>query len=608
MKTSYIKLRFASAGLLLLLMMPSCKKYLLYNSQSTISQSVAFTSVSYTNSAVIGVYNLLNGDNGLTKEATIWSLTTDEFKTSGSYGDDRRGVSMYGPTKDNSEIYSAFINLYTGIERANIAIKGIQTSTLYAGGAAGNPQMGTYLGEVMALRSLYYFVLVRNWGSVVAQWVPSSDEPALDVPVTQGKDVLDHLIADLKTAEDLVPWRSDAGYPDTRFTKGAVKALRARIALFRGGYMMDKPTHTMTRYSDYLTDYKIAYQECADLMARRDQHDLNPVYENIFKTLHSATRLDPTNELMFEIGAYGGSGSTDDKLGYYNGLRFNASSPYGASSGGILCIPTYFYEFDPVADSRRDVTINAFQIDANGNKIMNTLTNMTDGKFRKSWLATAGGTNQYLGVHWPVMRFADVLLMFAEADNEINQSPSAAAQSALMEIRKRAYAGYASAIPVIPTDYAGFFQAIVKERLLEFGGEAVRKYDLMRWNLMGSKFDETRTKLRALMNGTAPYNNMPLYVYNRAAAYAVTNSQQELSTVDNYGGAPNATLFQPGLGSSTAPTGYTAYKWRADISEAGITGTSTGFATFFLSNKSEVFPFSTTLLLQNTQIVQNYGY
>jgi len=607
MKSFNIKLRIASFSLLLLILTPSCKKYLLYESQSTISQNVAFTSTSYTNTAVVGVYNILNGDNGLTKEATIWSLTTDEFKTSGSFGDDRRGVSMYGATKDNSEIYSAFINLYVGIERANICIRGVKNSPLYTNGPTGSPEMGRYLGESLGLRALYYFVLVRNWGSVVAQWVPSSDEPAIDVPVTSGTDILDHLLDDLKQAEDLVPWRSDAGYPDTRLTKGAIKGLRARIALFRGGYMMDKATHTMLRSNNYLDYYKIAYQECADLMARRDQHDLNPVYENIFKTLHSSTRLDPTNELMFEIGAYGGSGSTDDKLGYYNGLRINASSAYGQGGGGILAIPTYFYEFDPIADCRRDVTINCFQIDANGMKIMNTLTNMTDGKFRKSW-TTVTGTNQYLGVHWPVIRFADVLLMFAEADNEINQAPSAAAQSALMEVRKRAYVGYTSAIPAIPGDYANFFQAIVKERLLEFGGEAMRKYDLMRWNIMGSKFDETRTKLRALMNGQAPYANVPLYVYNKAAVYNVTNSQQEVSTVDNYGGAPSASLFQPGLGTSSAPTGYTAYKWRIDLSEAAITGTSTGFATFFVSNKSEVLPFSSTLLNQNTQTVQNFGY
>jgi len=608
MRTYNIKLSAAFVCITILTFASSCKKYLQYESQSTISQAVAFTSASYTNTAVIGAYSLLNGDAGLTKEATIWSLTADDFKTSGSYSSlDRRGVSMYAADPANTELPSAFNNLYVGIERANICIKGIQTSTLYASGPTGNPEMGRYLGEALALRSLYHFVLVRNWGSVVAQWVPSSDEPALDVPVTAGTAVLDHVLDDLKTAEGLLPWRSDSPFPDTRFSKGAVKALRARIALFRGGYMMDKPTHTMTRSSNYLDYYKIADQECADLMARRDEHDLNPVYENIFKTLHSPTRQDPTNELMFEIGAYGGGSYTDDKLGYYNGLRLNTSSAYGQGGGGILCIPTYYYEFDPSADCRRDVTINVDQIDANTMMIMNTLTNMTDGKFRKSW-TTSTGINQYLSVHWPVIRFADVLLMFAEAENEINQNPTAAAQSALLEIRTRAYVGHTSSIPAIPTDYPTFFQAIVKERLLEFGGEAIRKYDLMRWNLMGSKFAETRAKLEALMNGLPPYNNVPLYVYNKPVPYAVSNSTQEVSSMNNYGGAPNTSLFQPGLGTSTAPSGYTTYNWRKDLSESMISGTSTGFATFFLSNQKEVFPFPSTVLLQNTKIIQNFGY
>jgi hypothetical protein len=429
----------------------------------------------------------------------------------------------------------------------------------------------------------------------------------LDVPVTAGSAIYDHLLDDLKEAEDLVPWRTEAGNPDTRLSKGAVKGIRARIALFRGGYMMNKDTHTMERTSDYKKYYQIAYDECKDVMARRDQHDLNPVYENIFKSLHSATRSDPTYELMFELGAYGAGARTDTKLGYYNGLRINASSRFGQGGGGELMIATYFYEFDQLGDSRRDVTVACYEIDANSQKIMNTLDNMTDAKFRRSWTNIVG-TSQTLAVNWPMLRFADILLMFAEADNELNSGPTAAGQSALLEVRKRAFVGYESRMPAMPADYAGFFQAIVKERLLEFGGEGIRKYDLMRWNIMASKFDETRTKLRQLMNGEGVYAAIPQYVYTKAAAYNIVTAQQEVATLDTYGGAPSATLFQPGLGSTTAPTGYTTKNWRKALSETSITGTSNGFATYFESNKKEVLPFSQSVLLQNTNIKQNFGY
>ena len=585
----------------------SCKKYLDVEDPSTISQETAFSSPSYANTAIIGIYNVLPGDNGITKEGTIWSLSTDEFKTSGSYSaQDRRGISMYGASRENGELLDGFKQLYTGIERANICVKGITNSPLYAAGSGNKAVMGKYLGEALTLRALLYFTLVRNWGSVVAQWEPSGDITALDVPVTAGTAILDRLLEDLKTAEDLVPWRSESGYTSTRFTKGAIKGLRARIALFRGGFMMNKATHTMERSADYKKYYQIANDECKEVMARRDQHNLNPVYEDIFKSLHSSTRADANYELMFEVGAYGAGSRTDTKLGYYNGLRINSASRFGGSSGGITAIPTYFYEFDQLGDCRRDVTIASYEIDANSQKVMNTLNNMTDNKFRRSWTNIIG-TTQTLAVNWPVLRFADILLMFAESENELN-GPTAAAQSALLEVRKRAFVGFESRIPAAPADYTSFFNAIVKERLLEFGGEAIRKYDLLRWNNMFQVFADTRVKLRQLMNGEGAYVNVPKYVYSKAAAYNVINSQLEFNSLDTYGGSPSVTLFQPGLGVTGAPTGYTTKNWRASLNEEFISGPTSGFATYFVPNQKEVFPFHQTVLLYNTNTVQNFGY
>jgi hypothetical protein len=597
------------AGVLLItLAMASCKKYLEIENPSTISQEATFNSASYTNSAIIGVYNQLCGDNGATKEGTIWAVSADDFKTSGSYSaQDRRGVSMYGANKENSELLGGFNQLYTGIERANICIDGIRHSPLLAEGSASKQLMNQYLGEALALRAWFYFTLVKNWGNVVAQWEPSTKTTMLDVPVTAGTEILSHVLDDLKEAAMLVPWIKEAGYPDTRFTKGAIKGLRARIAMFRGGYMMDKASHTMVRSSNYKDYIKIAYDECRELMSRRDQHDLNPVYENIFKSLHSATRSDPTNELMFEVGAYGAGSRTDTKLGYYNGIRINASARFGGGGGGEMAIASYFYEFDQLGDVRRDVTIGSYELNDSTYKVLNTLNNMTDAKFRRSWTNIVG-TSQTLAVNWPVLRFADVVLLFAEADNELNGGPSADAQNALLEIRKRAFVGNEGRIPPIPTDYAGFFDAIVKERLLEFGGEAIRKYDLIRWNIMGAKFAETRAKLRQLMNGEGAYVNVPKYVYVKPAVYNLVNSQQEFQTLTVYGTDVNAVLFQPGLGSSTAPSNYITKNWRASLNEEYITGNSTGFATYFESNKKEVFPFHQTVLLQNTNTEQNFGY
>jgi len=589
----------------------SCKKYLDVQSPSTSSPDVVFENIENTNAALIGVYNRLCGDNGYgSRISTLFGVTADDFKTSGSYSSsDRRGISMYGASADNTDLTNPFLQLYQGVERANICIKYIPASKLYSDGSeAEKTIMKRYLGEALTLRAQFLHELIRNWGDVPASFVPAADAETLYGPNADRNQTYDKIIADLKTAEDLVPWRSGiAEYGSFRFTKGAIKALRARLALARGGYYLKGNQNV--RSSDYLTYYKIAFDECLDIMNNRAEHTLNPSFENVFKTLHG-TRLDNAHELMFEVAAFGSNAATDSKLGYYNGVRFNSASTYGSGGGGMNAIPTYFYEFDVTKDSRRDVTIGVFEITASSKKIINTLFNMTDGKFRKSWTSVNGSSAaQTFGVNWPMIRFADVLLMYAEADNEINGAPSATAVSALQEVQKRAYLGFETQIPATPATKTDFFNAIVKERLLEFGGEAIRKYDLIRWNLLGAKFEETRAKIRALIAGTGAYAGVPDYVYAKEGNYLVGTSVNEVATLDLFGGTPNNVFVSPGLGVASAPAGYTTKNWRKAVTEENsITSTATGIAFYFEANKKELFPYPKTALIENTKMVQNFGY
>src|SRR5690606_13821839 len=91
--------------------------------------------------------------------------------------------------------------------------------------------------------------------------------------------------------------------------------------------------------------------------------------------------------------------------------------------------------------------------------------------------------------------------------------PTAAAKTAFEQVRLRAYGGNAGLIGTTPGDKAGFFDAIVKERALELGGEGIRKYDLIRWNMLEQKLDETKATLLAMANRNAPYNDLPDYMF-----------------------------------------------------------------------------------------------
>jgi hypothetical protein len=496
--------------------------------------------------------------------------------------------------------------LYRGLEKANLCIEQIPLMARYEGGSdAEKKELKRLYGEALTLRAQFLFELIRNWGDVPAPFVPAYKQPNLFIPKTNRDSTYDHLIADLKTAEDLVPWRSEVARNE-RITKGAVKALRARLALFRGGYSLRSDTKTMQRRSDYQNFYKIARDECADLIAVRDQqHTLNPNFEDIWHKYISSFQYDPYGEILFEVGAGGGNSTSDSRMGNYDGVRTDGGSRYGPGGGGIMALPIYFYAFDSI-DTRRDVTIGTYSIAASNIKSPQALTAITNGKYRRDWRnPLLPGSALNVGYNWSLIRFSDVLLMYAEAENEIN-GPTASAIKAFEEVRKRAYKGNESKIGVTPTDKPGFFNAIVNERYLEFGFEAVRKYDLIRWNLLAAKMNpqtgEIRTKLRQLQSGTGPYSKVPLYIYWK-------NNGEEIQFLNSF--------YQP-ADSATAPSGWKTLNWRQDLVRTNNTlgvGTATpphyidGIAYFFTQNKSELLPIDqATIDAYQGKLQQNPNY
>src|SRR6185312_15030718 len=331
-------------------------------------------------------------------------------------------------------------------------------------------------GEALTLRAQYYFELVRNWGDLPAQWEPSADQPDLFLAKTDRDSIYDHILNDLQTAEDLVPWRSgvsalgDAN--DERITKGAVKGLRARLALFRGGYSLRRD-NKMERGSNYLDYYKIADDECLSII-QSGEYALDPSYRDLWQNNLDAHKIDPYGEIIFQVAMAGGTSATDSKLGKYNG-----------PNGSLVILPTYFYQFDSV-DTRRDVTIAPFKINNDNTLSPQPITGLYDGKFRRNWFSNPpvdiSNQAQNFSINWPIMRYSDVLLMYAEAENEISNGPTAAAIEAFQKVRARAFAGNTDQMGTPPNDKEGFFEAIVNERALEFGTEGIRKYDLIRWN------------------------------------------------------------------------------------------------------------------------------
>lgn len=586
MKTQRYSLILIAAALISL--SSACKKYLDLEPPSAFDEQYVFSSVSSTTSAVLGIYDQLAGDQAYgSRLSMMYPYDTDGMigvVNSSSPDNSSRDLSRYNAQPSNAQLSKPFDQLYAGVERANICIKNIPNMDLYKNGSDDEKkQLQRLYGEALTLRAQFYFELIRNWGDVPAPFDPSIDQPDLYLPKTDRDEIYDTLIEDLKTAENLVPWRTEVA-SDERITKGAVKALRARIALYRGGYSL-RVSGQMERGSDYLTYYQIARDECYDLMQRRDEHTLNPSFQAVFKDGIDSYKMDPYGEVIFQVAM---AREVDSKLGYYDGPAFYISGNTARlGNASVRVVPVYFYAFDSL-DTRRDVTTAPYYNNADKTKTVQSLVNMTSGKFRSDWINPAlTSAIQATGINWPLIRFSDVLLMFAEADNELNNGPTPEAISAYEEVRKRAFKGHEAEIGITPTSKEDFFTAIVNERYFEFGGEGIRKYDLIRWNLLGQKILEARDNYTKMLNQQAPYDQLPKYMYYKPGSTEVI-----------WGNS----LYSPS--PARAPEGYTRVNWVASITTTWITN----LAQLFTANHSELLPIPQTAIDANPKITQDYGY
>jgi len=571
----------------------SCKKYLDVQPVSSATPDYVFSNIDNAYKAVLGTYACLTGDQGYgIRISMYYPYDNDEMMgQSGATGDnERRDIAHYNAAPGNTQLYSPYSQLYQGIERANLCIYYIPQMDLYANGTeAQQKELKRMHGEALTLRAQYYFELIRNWGDVVAQWQPSSFETDLFKSKTDRDTIYDRLLNDLATAETLVPWRSDVT-KDERITQGAVRGLRARIALYRAGWSL-RSDGQLKQGSNAAQYYQIAKNECNSIILS-GQHNLNPSFQSVFKDNICGHIIEPNGEVVWEVAMAGGnSGLGDSKLGYYNGPRYN-----NTGNSALVILPTFFYLFDST-DLRRDVTIAPYFINQNFTLAGRTLSSIPDGKFRRDWTANPSLVTtaaQYMGLNWPMIRYSDVLLMLAEVENELNNGPTAAAYNAINMVRRRGY-GKPIGTPDATVDItpglnkASFFSAIVKERALELASEGHRKYDLIRWKMLEQKLNETKAQLTAMAARQAPYDVLPANMYFK------TNQ-----TTMQWAGSFYKDIVP------AAPTGYTAVPWVGTGITAGII--TNQFAASFKSGKSELLPFPSKEIESNRNLKQNPGY
>jgi len=582
----------------LILTSSSCQDWLDMPSATKFDSSTIFESVSKAEMAVLGCYS-----NSFNRELYYQlGMGTDEcFSTEGETNS-KNQVANYLYTTSNIPT-STYTAMYTGIEYANVCIKGLKG--MQGTTTADQEKINMLLGEAYAIRGMNYMNIVRFFGDVPYPTVPVADMNTFTSSRVSRDVILDGCVDDLQKAVDLLPWQSEGKVSTVeRFTKNSACGVLARVALYAAGYSLrwdltsyDPSTVKLAQRDDQARIkelYKIAADACKTVIDK-GENDLLPSYATVFRDLVCGRY---NKESMLEYGQYG-TNVNGTAIGYTNGMYTHTSCMYGKSAPAMGALATYWYDFEE-GDTRRDVTICNYGIASDNTRQMNTYASCTIGKFRSTWKEGIGTAINKRDINWPVLRYSDVLLMYAEALNEYNNGPTAEAKSAFEKVRTRGYGNNVSKIGTTPTSYQDFRNAIINERKLELGFESLRRTDLVRWGILYETLAQTKQNVIDMSNITGKYANIDMYrAYKKVKATSFSDPVVSVSYI-GYKTAPSteeqAALIQ---------NGYTLLDMRGGIA-LSFTGLMQQDATWIVNlfrglekNKVELLPLNTTTIDEN---------
>ena len=495
--------------------MTSCDDILDAPTISATDESVVFSSYTLAENAVLGITNSF-GEVNYRGRFSFYGTNTDMewWNAGGTATDEKAQLTNYSATSLNGQMNkddNLWAMMYEGIEKANLVIRGLET---YAD--MNDPDFRQLLGEALTYRAIYYSDLIKMWGDVPMRFEPLTTE-TMYIARTDKDSIYVRLLDDLYRAEEMVAWPNETTTTGTveRVSKAFVKGLRARIALWAGGYSQRADGTTRLSNDPRLAQdamWQIAKDECTAIIGQ----GCNTLgdFEQTFRDLMAET-VTAGRESLWEIPYSNGRGRILRDFG----LKHDKADQYTGMVNGGLAGPTpiAFYKYDP-EDVRRNVTCVPYgwTTDASGHGYQTPLqvSKWYFGKYRYEWVTSRfipNGNDD--GMNWIYMRYADIYLMAAEAVNELD-GPQAAAQylkpildRALPAEKVDAYMAQATA------SKDAFREAVIEQRGLEFCGEMLRKADLIRWNRLGSALRATKEELELLRTHSGKYAALPEKIY-----------------------------------------------------------------------------------------------
>jgi starch-binding outer membrane protein, SusD/RagB family len=506
-------------GVLIAGVFTSCDDYLEAPAKSSLDESVIFSTPDLAKGAVDGIKVPFGETNSYRGRFLPWyGMNTDvEWYNTSQTAGDNADLAVYNAKPNNANMNTTnntWAMMYSGIERANICIRGLRQ---FGAPEPGN-ELGYLLGEALTLRAVYYADLLKAWGDVVARFEPITTE-TIYLPKTSRDDIYKQLIDDLEEAATLVPWPNESSATSSveRVNKAFVKGLRARLCLAASGYQQypDGIRRSTDPDLSVANMYAVANQECLDII-NSGTAKLEPSFENLWRKYNEDV-IAAGGESLWEIPFSDGRG----RVLFTFAVRHRSVNQHtGQARGGQAGpLPNVFYDYD-VKDTRRDVSCVPYEYGTAtagfSKQQLVSLNTWAFGKYRYEWMNRFVTSTNDDGVNKLYMRYAEVIMMAAETANEL-QGPGAAAPY-LKLIRKRAFDpsdwstkvdAYVDAL----SSKEAMFNAIVDEHKFEFVGEFERKQALIRWNLLKTKLDEAKTKMYALRDRTGEYSDVPEKLY-----------------------------------------------------------------------------------------------
>lgn len=491
-----------------------------------------FTTADKAKMAVIGIYDCLAAEGSYGQYVMPFASSDDMYMVRGTATGDgtRRDISHYALTSSNTWVASVWNYIYEGIDRANTAIAGIEKMPSYE----NSDELKELVAQARFLRAFLAFDLVRYWGDVPFKTTSTGSFGDTAQPRTEREKIYDQIIIDLDFAKIHLKPGNEVASSEVP-CRGAARALLMRVYLQRAGYSLDRTTRTLTRPDDATRkNYFDAVIEEWKAFGTEGYHNFYGAgYEELFKN-YSKLVLN-NQESLWEI-AFEPNNGQKDNAGYwatYNGPLVDAPDAgsgaanqnfFGRANAFFIVLP-YWGDFYDDNDVRRDVNFVDYvyrwvkkdkaQVKMSVCQEISKNMYRYPGKWRREWMAPGFVDPNHTGVNYCPLRYADVVLMAAEAYNEINDTPKA--WELLNDVRARAHAteinssNYASLmkapkvydLPFISDgDEAGKFRtALYWERAFETAYEGQRKFDLIRWGVLGDALRAAQTYIEGWEEG-----------------------------------------------------------------------------------------------------------